>query len=32
MIQGGDPSGTGRGGESVYGCVNCRVQLQISLF
>jgi peptidyl-prolyl cis-trans isomerase-like 1 len=21
MIQGGDPTGTGRGGESVYGCV-----------
>lgn len=21
MIQGGDPTGTGRGGESIYGCV-----------
>ena len=23
MIQGGDPTGTGRGGESIYGYVKC---------
>lgn len=23
MVQGGDPTGTGRGGECIYGCATC---------
>lgn len=32
MIQGGDPTGTGRGGESVYGCVGGGVYLHAWLW
>ena len=28
MIQGGDPTGTGRGGQSIYGCVRDAACLQ----